>query len=255
VPTARDIIIDAMTELNVVSPGESIDAALINKGLSALNRMIDSWATENLMIYARVFNTYTLIPGHQPHTLGPSTNTPAPDWVFGGKGDSRPVKINAASLLTTGTTPPSNLPINIRDAAWWSEQRVQQLTGQYPTDLYYDPAWPNGNLYFWPVPTVSRQVQLELPTMLTQFDLTTNFSMPPGYWDAVVWNLAVRLWPSMSEGEQLDPVIATHAVQAKAKVKSLNSRAPNITTGGDGLPGGRGGGFDWRIGMPVGRGK
>lgn len=253
-PKAQDIIIDALTELNVVSPGESIDAALINKGLSQLNRMVDSWATERLMIYTNVFQTFTLTAGHQPHSIGPAGNAPAPDWVFGVAGDSRPVRVNAANLVINNVTPSYNVPLNLRDSAWWAAQRIQGLSTQWPTDLYYDAAWPNGNCYLWPVPTTAWGIQLELPTTLTQFNLTTNFTMPPGYWDATVWNLAVRLWPSMSEGEQLDPVVAEMAQMSKAKIKALNAKAPNISTGGDGLP--TGGGhhrshFDWRTGFSV----
>lgn len=255
-PTAQDLIIDAMTDLNVIAPGESVDSALINKGLTALNRMIDSWALERLMIYAQVFKTFAFIPNHQPHTLGPSGNTPAPDWTFGTSGvDQRPTRVISANLQLPGSMPLSQVPLNIRDSAWWANQRVQALTGEYTTDLYYSPDMPNGSCYFWPIPTVALSVQLELSGLLTQFTLGTVFSMPQGYWDAVVSNLAVRLWPSMSEGEQLDPVIAEMAQASKAKIKSANSKAPNITTGGDGLPTGQPtrNDFNWRTGFRVGR--
>lgn len=335
-PTANDIIAGALLEINAISPGEPIDSSLANWGLIKLNRMIDAWDAQRLMVYAKMFPQFTLVPNLQPHTIGVSTNLPSPTWAVSG---NRPVKILAANLIinqapagaqssnpitaiskgsstvtitalnnftvgetvtlsgltlnpalnnyvalltfTSGTevqftysgavtngtetglmtlSAPSssatyNIPINIRDADWWAAQRVQTLTTTYPTDLYYEPDWPNGSLYFWPVPTTAYPVQLEIWTTLSQFTALETFSLPPAYWDAVVWSLAETLLPSTAANltPSAQQQIIMFAAKARDAIKVLNEQAPRISTGGDGLPTGTNKpSFDWRTGFSIG---
>ena len=183
--------------------------------------------------------------------VGAIPTNPIPTWSVPG---NRPTKIVAANLMINNVSPPYNIPINIRDADWWSAQRIQLLTTSYPTDLYYSPDWPNGSLYFWPVPTTAYPVQLQTWTQITQFTLLETFSMPPAYWDAVVWSLAESLMPSLPPEEPgTSTAIVLQAMAARNKVTTLNSKSPRISTGGDGLPsGGEKPSFDWRTGFNVG---
>lgn len=182
--------------------------------------------------------------------VGANLASPVPTWGVLG---NRPTKIIAANLVQFQSNPPYNIPMNIRDSDWWASQRVQQLTSAYPTDMYYQPSWPNGFCYIWPVPTVAYPVQLEWWTQLTQFTLAETFSMPPGYWDAVVYSLAESMGPGLEK--EISPTLAGLAAQARNTVTTLNSKAPRISTGGDGLPmsGANRSSFDWRSGFSINR--
>lgn len=246
---AQAIITAAIGEINAVAAGESPTAAELSFGLDKLNRLIDAWNAERLAIYTQNFTQYTLVPNLSPHTIGPTGNTPTPTFTCQG---TRPVKILGANLVINTSSPSYNIQINIRDADWWLMQSVQGLTTTYPTDLYYEPDWPNGSLYFWPVPTTAYPVQLETLTNLGSFPtLGTTFTLPPGYWDAIVYNLALSLCPSF--GKTPGPILISEARRTKMAIKSLNAVMPRIATGGGGLP--QGGGnrpsFNWRTGFNV----
>lgn len=245
--TVPDIVSQALLEIGVVSPGEPIQAADANFVLVKLNRLIDSWGALKNYIYAEQFLTFTLVPNLQPHTIGIVDN--APTFVVLG---NRPTKIVSAQLVINSSNPSYNIPINIRDADWWGSQRVPDIMTTYPTDVYYEPDWPNGSLFFWPIPTTAYPVQLELWTPLIQFMPTGQFSMPPGYWDAIVYTLAESLCPSYEK--PVNPALAQLALEKRMAIKSLNSTSPRISTGGDGLPtgGANRNSFDWRTGFSIG---
>lgn len=242
------IVTAALMEVGTYAPGESISSADLNFGLDKLNRLMDAWNSEILSKYTEQFSTFTLIANHQPHTIGISSDNP--DFVVTG---NRPERIDGANLVIQQGNPSYNIVLNIRDADWWQAQTVQTLTSQYPTDLYYEPDWPNGSIYLWPIPTVAYPLQLEFRTALIRLAQFTPFYLPPGYWDAVVNNLALSLCPAF----QVEPsaVLVAAARLSKAQVQSANSWSPRISTGGDGLPTGgpQRPSFDWRTGFSVGR--
>jgi len=78
-------------------------------------------------------------------------------------------------------------------------------------------------LNFWCIPSVVVDIALYAWQMLTFFpDITSPFTFPPAYLDAIRYNLAVRLAPEFGV-EQLSPVVGALAVESKAKIKNFNS--------------------------------
>ena len=122
------------------------------------------------------------------------------------------------------------------------------LETSIPTDVYYQPDWPNGKLYFWPVPTVAYQVDLETRVLLSQLVLTDSFDLPPGYRDAVTLTLAEQA--SRGFGRPVLPDLAASAAKSRARVFANNDVTPGITTDDSGMPSSEGSYFNWRSGMP-----
>jgi hypothetical protein len=236
--TAGDIIKDALYELNALSVGEEIQSDDGKFCLRKLNRILDQFNGRSLMIFNVNFTTYTLKTNRAFMTIGP-----------GGDFDQnvRPAKLKAANLLLPGG-PVVNLPLNIRDDAWWADNRVQTLTSTIPTDVYYSDDNPLGRLYFWPVPTVANQVQIETWVSFTLVSkLDDPIVVPQGYWNAIVYSLAIELAPSMVGG-QASPILAAAWQKAMSVVQGLNSAAPRMDLRDSGLPGKGKGHFDWRTG-------
>lgn len=247
--SVQDLIISAFIEIGAFSPGESMDAALANYGLEKLNEMLDSWNAEQELIFTTEFSTFTLVPNLQPHTIGPTGATfTVPVY--------RPTKLHGANLVLNNVTPNVNVPIHVRDKDWWLGQRIQQLATSYPTDVYYETDFPNGSLFFWPVPQTAFLVQLNFNTPVFSGSLALNSTLsgPPGYQRAITKSLALELWPGMNAGQQVDPVLADQARAARYVIRGLNSASPRIATGADGLPSGPGNrpSFNWRTGFDVG---
>jgi hypothetical protein len=219
------------------SPNELAD------GLIFLNQLVDYWAARGCYAWTTTFTTWTLTPGHQPHLIGPQLAPP--DFaVF-----SRPPGIRSASLILTSSTPAVDLPINIRDNAWWAANRVKNLQSSIPTDLYYEPDVPNGQLWFWPVPNTGYGLRLEVVVVLQQFqNLCSCFIAPPAYLAAVTLTLAEEL--SDIWGTQMPPNLPRRAMKARDALQSNNFLPPRIASADYGTMSRPAGDWNWMTGLP-----
>jgi hypothetical protein len=252
VPTYLDIVTDALKEIQVLAQGEVPSAADAKDGLTKLNRLFDRWSARKIMAFNVDFSVFTLTPNLSPHVIGPTGASPTFTVA------QRPVTVEAAALLIQTGPSIIDVPMNIRDDAWWANNRVKNQTSSVPTDLYYSPGWPNGSLYFWPIPTAANQVRLELWTLLPgNVAQNGTFSLPPGYWDAVILNLALTMAPMYGAAAVISPELREQARLALAAVQGNNAKSPRCASKDAGMEGnskgsrGAGGGFfNWITGGP-----
>lgn len=222
--TCKDVLYIAFRESRVLhrpqgqpSPSEYAD------GMIFLNQQIDYWSARGCYSWTTTFNVYTLTPGHQPTLIGPGLTSP--DWAA----PQRPTEIVSANLILNTTSPATDQPINVRDNAWWSQNRTKAVTSNVPTDLYYEPDVPSGALYFWMVPTFPYGVRLEMLVQLQQFqNLTDTFIAPQAYLAGLTLTLAeelVDLW-----GTEMPPNLARRAMKARDALQSNNYLPPRIAS-------------------------
>lgn len=189
--TWQQLIFDALLEIGVYFPGEDLRAEDAQLCSRKLQRIIDYWAARRVFAYSTNFQLYSLTPNYAPHRIGPGLTSP--DFATPNNAP-RPQRIESASLVLNTSSPVVDSPqLNLRDAAWWAAQRVKGLSSNVPTDLYYEPDFPNGALNFWPVPNFAYQVRLELWSVIGQVptNLTTTFSAPPAYESTLLYELAI----------------------------------------------------------------
>lgn len=243
---AADLIQSAAYEIGAFSPGEPVAAAEALWALEVLQRIIDQWNAKRAMIFSVGFTLYNLTPNLGPHTIGPTgvLNTgPAANY--------RPVRIASCSfVLNPGSTNPVDLPVQMRDKDWWAANPLKSLTSSIITDLYYEPASPNGNLNFYPICNTNGVVRLEQWSSLAQaLTLQTALGLVQGYWEALVTTLAVGLCPSF--GTQASPELVMRQKLAIKTVFENNDASPRIETA-SGMPGTAGTGrpdFNFLTGM------
>ncbi len=242
--TALNLCEDAAREINVFGEGNSLTPSDANFFLGVLNRLLDNWNAERVAVYASSFDTFTLIPGTSPHTIGPAASTP--DFVMA----VRPVSLTSVSLILSGGSLPIYLPITVRDNQWWAEQTTPTLSTSIPTDVYYQPDFQLGKLFFWPVPTVAYDVELETRVLLAQVTLTTDLLpfLPPGYRDALTLTVAEQSCRAF--GRPVLPDLVMSASKSRARIFANNDVTPNLVTQDSGMPGGRGSYLNWRSGLP-----
>ncbi len=233
--TIRDLVTGAAAELRVARAGDVLAPAIADLGLTLVNEILDLWNADDRAVYTELFADYTLTPNLSPHTIGP-TGT----FVVA----SRPKSVIAASL-NIGGNPASFLPITVRDDPWYAALTVPGLTAAIPTDVYYEQDWPNGKLFFWPVPTTAYGVRLWSQTVLSAVTLATTFALPPGYQAALRLTLAEWLGPAM--GQAVSASTARRANEARALVFGDNDDVPRIATADAGIGGRQSarGGFNW----------
>ena len=150
---------------------------------------------------------------------------------------TRPTEIQNANIVLTGTNPIVKVPLRIRDKDWWMANNVPTVPTTLPTDLYYNPSYPNGEIRLWPLQTNAYGLELQVWHNLADIsDLTMEFFMPPAYWSAVTSSLAEVLIPTYGVPPQRAGALAAAAIKARAIVKSLNSEPPKIVTKDSGIP-------------------
>ena len=207
--TATDIINGALRLLQVKSPDVTLTASEANDGLEALNMMLDSWANENLMAYHVVKESFTLVPGQNPYTVG-----------AGGHFDTeRPQEIQSATITINGADF-NVVPVDYDD---WAAIRLKSLQTGYTEYLYLDNTYPIGNIYIYPVSSIASTLTLYSRKPFVQFaNLTSPVNLPPGYARCMKYGLAIELGPEYQKTAGDD--VKRLFVAAKAGIKRTNKR-------------------------------
>jgi hypothetical protein len=240
--TALSIITAAMQEIGALAAGESPSNDDQAWCMQKLQRVIDTFNAKRTMVYANIFSTFTLQASLTPHTIGPTGTFAVAQ---------RPVEIPTIGLILVNTNPATvEIPLTRRDKDWWADVRVKNLTSSIPTDYYYEPDWPNGSIYFWPVPNAVNNVLLQLRGLYQQLTQPAQtFTMPPAYWDVLIYTLAEAICPSFER--EPSPTLLGLKMTALRALEGNNIKSPRGDTGDAGMPGVRSiGEFNYYSGEP-----
>lgn len=220
--TGTALITDALTDINVLLPGQVPAADMLNIGMRYLNQMIDAWLIDRMKVFAIRPDIYNLVAGQQIYTIGPAgANFTA----------ARPEEIEDANILLTGTNPLLRHPLEIISQERWAHIRVQILPFAIPLELYYDrnfdPVNGFATINLWPGPQINYQLELYTWQQLQSWpDLVTAINLPPGYASAIRSNLALALAPTAKAYYKTEPVLQLVTQQAReglALVESHNA--------------------------------
>lgn len=223
--TIQDLVTDAFRELGVLNAVDPPTGEESTLGLFRLNKILDNFNADRDAIYAQVFTSLTLSPGVNPHTIGPSGATVTVS--------QRPVSIEGAQLIVGSVYS----QIKVRDRDWYRHRTNPTLSSAIVTDLFYEPSFPNGSIYFQPVPSSAYSVLLDVRVMLAAVTLADVFTFPPGYQDFLTMLLAIDLSGPMLVAVSPE---TRHKMQvAEARVGRNNIRIPRISTRDAGMPRGR----------------
>src|SRR4029077_18820957 len=103
---------------------------------------------------------------------------------------------------------------------------ILEPTGQMtvPRKLYSDGGNPLTTIKLWPIPSGTPDLEINSPLIIPQFTALNNaVSLPPAYYKALLYTLAVDIAPSFRL--QLDPSLPQIALDAQNQMKK-----PNIIT-------------------------
>ena len=185
-PTARAILTDALLEIGVGAPGETVGAEIMQAALRYFQRQLNAWQADELSLAVSNRVTYTLPAGTQSSTIGPTG-----DIVT-----QRPVFIQQINYLVPGATPPVEVPMGSMDDQQFQNLSIKTLTSALPTQYYYQTSitGANGSIQWWPVVTQDVGLALYLQAGVSEpTTLDTVLTVPPAYTDAFHYDLAYRL--------------------------------------------------------------
>ena len=234
--TVQGIVTDALREIGALASGETCPAADAADGMAALNRLIDQWAAERLLIYAEVRYTGTLLP------VGTVTYAIAPAGKFTVPGAT--VFVSKAGYYdSTDATQAETMLEQFGEAEWQAEGN-KILTATAPTHYKLERAAAATNIRYWPIPTSATLVgTLYVPSPVTEFtSLVTAIALPAGYRRMLVKNLACELAPSYEHPISAD--LRQQAVESKGVVKRSNRQDRNVYFPPDMLLSGGGSTYD-----------
>ncbi len=224
--TANDLVRAAMRLIQVSAVDTDLTAAELKDGIESLNRMIDSWSLEELMLYQVIREQFPLVSGQNPYSIG-----------LGGDWDTtRPTKIVGAYLTLNNGSIPVDYPMIVLNYDDYNSIRLKTLSTNFPGYLYYQPSFPIAEAYIYPIfspndPSTQGPAYVTI-TSWKPFDMvvdpTAYIALPPGYWEAIVFNLATRI----AEEYQFDmrPSTLQLAQAALKKIKRMNQRTPTLQT-------------------------
>jgi len=230
--TGLQVITDSLKLIGVVAGHETPTSAEQQDSLARLNELIDSWGVHAQTMYVPRRVLVPLTVGVQTYSFG----------VGGVINHPAPLTLDAASYLTTGAVP-AEIYLDIASDQTYVGQPVKTLTGTSPQAVSYTRGAPLGEIWVWPVPSVTSTLVLYWREPVQEFpDLTTAVDLLPGYARALRCNLALELAPEF--GRQADPLVVQMARESLADVKRAN--LPYVEVGMDEALTGCGGGYDIR---------
>lgn len=221
------LLTDAAMELGLLDATGVLEAADQQFMLRKLNRLFDNWNAEPDAANVEIYTRFTVTPSLSPQTIGPSSAT----WTV----TARPDDVIAATLFLSGTSPVIRFPLAKRDQPWWTRNTVQAQTSALPTSFYYQPTWPNGNFFFWPVCTAALTVELLTRQLFETQALAATLGLPFGYQDALTLTLAEEC--AAAFGKQPSGQTSLSARQARARIFGRHQAPPTLRTADDGMPG------------------
>ena len=202
-----DVIASSLRIIGSASLGETIGAAKLANGLSAMNQMLGGWSAQPNSLYFVTEDTHTLVASTGSYTIG-----------SGGDIDTtRPIKILNAFVRDST----SDYSLELIDRAKYDSIVAKGSTG-FPQYLYYEPSMPTGTIYLYPEPSSAYELHIKsLKPFSSSYAATDTFALPPGYEEAIKFNLAIRLAPEY--GRAVTQEVVALAVSTLNFIKTQNS--------------------------------
>lgn len=205
------LVYDAMYQAGVLGQDQTPSSGDVNLVLRRLNRMLDSWSNESLMKFDDSSQTFTMTAGTQSY----STSL---------LGNSRPISFDSMRVNLNGI----DYPVDFIDQQKWNAISYKSTTA-IPRYMYYDGAYPNGMMFFYPIPYAAFTCYIYSQNQLQgNLTLTTTLLMPIGYEAAIVDGLAVDIMPSF--GKQATPQQVGMARDSKSRLKRTNFQPLEMVT-------------------------
>lgn len=215
--TALSIIQDALVEIGAIGLTDVVGSDAATKSLLRFQNQLDSWQAESLTLFNFSRTLYTLPANVASHTIGP---TPS-DIVVA----ANPVVINGINYVVPGSNPAVETAMGRMMEDQYEQLSIKGLPNSLPTQWFFNPGATQGTLTFWPV--VNQNVQIAIYIYFgvgVPVTLTDDVKGPPGYQEAFMYNLALRLCTPFFR--PIPPSLPKMAADSLARIKRINVNPP-----------------------------
>jgi hypothetical protein len=209
--TALDLIKGSLRIIGQYAPGETLTADDANDALDVLNGLFDVLSNESLAVFNNNENIVTLTAGKQVYTIGSG----------GDINIQRPLRITQAYSRMTTAGSGVDFQCDIKDTAAYTSIGMKMQPGPWPKVLYYNTGFPLAQLFLWPVPQRAIEFHFWTDMLLQSVSLTTQLSLPQGYYLYLQFALAEALAPQYGVAVSADVLRLTR--RYLKSIKSNNS--------------------------------
>lgn len=215
----KDLLIDAMGLCGVTEIDETPSSTEMAVLLRTANVMIDRWSSQRLLLRSTTPITVPITAGKQNYTIGLS----GCDVTH-----SKPIKIYSAYVRDSGGL---DTPVDVIDIETYNNLVDKTLANGPITWVAYDPGLSQqtvqkGTVYVYGVPDTTYTLYLEADTYLTEFvNHTDTLSFEPAYYEALIYNLAIRVFRRYNQATVMIPMDVTEiARESLNNLRTMNNQ-------------------------------
>jgi len=224
VTTPLDIINLALLDSGIIGQGQTASAEDTNNAYTRMQWMVEQWQRQRYLSF-HLINLQLASTGQvAPYTIGPGGQ-----FAIG----TRPDRLETGNFfrqLVQSSPNQVDYPLELLESFEdYNRIRLKQLT-TFPGYVFYDPGYPLGSLYFWPIPQANIYlmnvlIKCTLIDIITSAGLTTvlDATLPNEYFQAIYLSLAEILRTAYRL--PLDPALSG---RAKASREVLRDAAAAI---------------------------
>lgn len=221
-----ELVRRALKASGVVGVGQNPLAEDSGDAFYQLNLLLTGWNENRQLVYGLETVNFTGT-GAASYTVG-AGQTVNVVW---------PSRIEAAyrRQVVPAMTNLIDMPLTVLRGQEDYNSITLKTMGTVPQCVFYDPTFPTGTLYVWPVPSSAYQIFVSVLRRIESFEnLNQVISLPPVYEDALFWNLCRRLRAIYRRPE--DAAINKQAKNSMTNMRKANMQIP-LATLPNGLPG------------------
>lgn len=216
--TVGDLCSAALRESGAIGVGQTPLTEDVNGAWERMQWMLQEWNRKRWLVYHLV-TKLVISTGAFSYTVGPGGDIDYPEGqrpdkiesaflrqFSSGSSSGMPVTDDSDQVLSNGasnvyvggTGLPIDYPLELLQSMEDYNRIALKTLTSFPGAVFYDPAWPLGNLYLYPVAqaniyAIGITVKEVLPIAFP--NLAAVVSLPPEYYAAIVYTLAMRLRP------------------------------------------------------------
>ena len=232
-----DLLEMALRQLGIGVHGNILAPKDLENANMMLNTMLAQWQNKGFLSPCRVDMAFKCT-GKKKYFVGPGGDLDIP---------IRPAKLTAAYCrLLEGENPTPNQEFTEQYSNQFKngDLGTETLTLDYPLQfissyeeyaqiplkniatfpayIYYNPAYPLGEVYLYPVAYANVfACHIVYPEFLNgNIQLDTQLAIPPEYWEGIIYGLAVRL--CVIYGKRPDPTLVQLATNAERVIRLSN---------------------------------
>lgn len=188
VDNVTQLLTNSLTDAGVVGIDEAVEQPILNRAFTQANWLLAQWARKRWLCY-RLQDYAFVSTGALNYAVGLDQTINI---------NPRPDRVEYAFLRFVNQVPSGGLPVDIPIDVIPSHEDYSRITvktvGTLPWRIFYDPLWPVGLLFPWPVPQPTiYEIHVGFKVVLPRFaSLQQKITFPPEYEAALNWCLARR---------------------------------------------------------------